>query len=335
MPDDEIQRELEFSLCDFADLDQYSEIFEACFGRTVGRRYFEWKYRQCPTGQVVAFQATHRGRVAAWYGLLPEQWTIGGAERLVYQSMDTMTHPDYQRRGLFSKLARMTYEHVGTQPDPYVMVGVPGPMSASGFDKLTWKRVGEYGAMFTAKPAVAFARRRNGDRSVTTRRPLEVTPVLNDFLTSARLDGAAATHFSGEFFQWRVFDSPARSSVVITAGRNNEIEGFVVGFRDHAGWAVVQCLHVTNADRYRPLTPILIDELMDTLGASKTYAWKPRTEHRLHALRATGFVENPTGKGPLTYKQPIISFTNIDDWSVNGVALDRETSFDFQPIMQD
>src|SRR5262245_18775163 len=86
-----------FKPVDEHSLERFTEMYEACFGLRVDRRYFQWKYLDNPAGRVVAYEALDGPKPAAFYGVIPESWTSQGQAQRLYQSMDTATHPSYQR----------------------------------------------------------------------------------------------------------------------------------------------------------------------------------------------------------------------------------------------
>src|SRR5690242_16349933 len=123
------QIDFEFKLVSTTNLMRFSEMAELSLGLKTSDKYFQWKYLDNPAGEVVAFEALHEGRPAAFYGVIPEFYTVKGERVKVYQSMDTMTHPDYQRRGLFTKLANMTYNYLVEKDGGVNLVGIPGSNS--------------------------------------------------------------------------------------------------------------------------------------------------------------------------------------------------------------
>lgn len=74
---------------------------------------------------------------AAFYGVIPCHFRINNTTILAAQSADTMTHPKHQRKGLFMRLARNTYE-VARQEGVQFIFGFPNQNSYSGFVKLNW-----------------------------------------------------------------------------------------------------------------------------------------------------------------------------------------------------
>jgi GNAT superfamily N-acetyltransferase len=76
---------------------------------------------------------------AAYYGVFPVITTSGGKKIMCAQSGDTMTHPHHRKRGLFTKLARKTYETAREEGFEFIY-GFPSPQAYPGFKhKLNWE----------------------------------------------------------------------------------------------------------------------------------------------------------------------------------------------------
>lgn len=80
---------------------------------------------------------TKSGIAAAYYGVFPVQIKTGDNVLLVAQSGDTMTHSDHRMKGLFVKLATLTYEVCKTKNIQFVF-GQPNKDSRAGLLKMGW-----------------------------------------------------------------------------------------------------------------------------------------------------------------------------------------------------
>ncbi len=331
--DDRIQRELEISQVtteDFADLGQ---LFEACFGQAVGERYFSWKFHHNPAGQVVAHKAMHEGRMVAFYGVIPEPWKANGIPFRAWQSMDSMTHPDYQRRRLFVTLAQKTYGMLAATDPDFLLVGLPGPMSYSGLvDRLGWRDAGTYPAMFTHQ---LFVRSRRASRPprMRIRRVFETLPEVAQYLRSRNTSLLLDTDLTPEFFQWRVFDNPTKRFLAFTIEERETIIGLCVALVDSAGWTIPFILDFHHPDDYERLTPFVLRDLLAVTRTSKIYAWVPRQTERHAGYRAAGLRTNPLGRGPMSYRQPLTVLSPT--WRIHGVDVTDPNAYDFQPLLQD
>jgi len=79
-----------------------------------------------------------------FYGVLPVIAIYQGKEIVIAQSADTITHPDYRKRGLFKILAEKTYE-LCSRSSIELLFGVPNYNSFSGFvNHLGWHETGRF-----------------------------------------------------------------------------------------------------------------------------------------------------------------------------------------------
>lgn len=130
--------------CDEMAYRDYVQLFAECFPGTekFSRDYLDWLYARNPDGQVVGFDAREDGRLAAHYVCIPARAQIGSEEVRVLLSLNTATHPDYQGKGLFTKLAELTYSEGAAQGYDCVY-GVANANSTPGFTrKLKFQLVG-------------------------------------------------------------------------------------------------------------------------------------------------------------------------------------------------
>jgi GNAT superfamily N-acetyltransferase len=119
---------------DAAALARYGELFKACFPMTdkFTPAYLDWLYVANPDGRAVGFDAWDGERLAAHYVCVPARAWVEGREVAVLLSLNTATHPDYQGKGLFTRLAAMTYE-AGQAAGFDGVYGVANANSTPGF----------------------------------------------------------------------------------------------------------------------------------------------------------------------------------------------------------
>jgi GNAT superfamily N-acetyltransferase len=119
---------------DAAALAQYGALFAACFpdASKFTPAYLRWLYADNPDGAAAGYDAWDGERLAAHYVCVPGMVCIGGQEVRVLLSLNTATHPDYQGKGLFTKLAALTYDSAREQGYDAVY-GVANANSTPGF----------------------------------------------------------------------------------------------------------------------------------------------------------------------------------------------------------
>lgn len=110
------------------------ELFLSAFHTHLDEDVFNKKYNTKALGHdVIGFIAVHTNTntAAAFYAVFPVKVLLNGKEVLAAQSGDTMTHPEHRRKGLFVKLATMTYE-VCRQASIALVFGQPNKNSYHG-----------------------------------------------------------------------------------------------------------------------------------------------------------------------------------------------------------
>lgn len=126
------------------DLESFSlmkELFKSAFQIDLSAADFKKKFYTKNVGhKVIGFIAMDiaTNTPAAFYGVFPVMLLINGKEVLAAQSGDTMTHKKHRKKGLFVKLAKITFEECHRQGIQLIF-GQPNKNSFHGFiNKLDW-----------------------------------------------------------------------------------------------------------------------------------------------------------------------------------------------------
>ncbi|MFY0477665.1 GNAT family N-acetyltransferase [Achromobacter marplatensis] len=93
-------------------LKSYSGLFARCFPPSAkfGMEGLNWLYTKNPAGNAVGFDAWEGDELAAHYVCIPTIVSFAGTHSKMLLSLNTATHPSFQGRGLFTKLAQATYD---------------------------------------------------------------------------------------------------------------------------------------------------------------------------------------------------------------------------------
>ena len=139
-------------------LGAYSALLNATFETDkFNAAALAWRYRDNPAGQVVGADAWDGERLAAHYVACPLEARIDGQTVRGLVSLNTATHPDYQGRGLFTKLAEAAYG-LGAAAGYAFVIGVANASSTPGFlRKLAFQDVGRLHAGVLARLPNGFA----------------------------------------------------------------------------------------------------------------------------------------------------------------------------------
>jgi GNAT superfamily N-acetyltransferase len=112
----------------------------------------EWLYRHNPEGGVVGMDAWAGDRLAAHYVTIPTRARVQGVEVRGLLSLNTATDPDFQGKGLFTRLASATYEAAAAQGFQFV-TGFANANSTPGFiRKLAFQNVRQLQAGLLVSP---------------------------------------------------------------------------------------------------------------------------------------------------------------------------------------
>src|SRR5262245_25021005 len=98
-----------------SDVDGILALRRACFGEADAARLqpaiWRWQFVDNPAGAGYVRLADHDGAVVGQYAAIPTRFQVNGngaapGERTFAMSCDTMTHPGYQKQGIFVTLAQ-------------------------------------------------------------------------------------------------------------------------------------------------------------------------------------------------------------------------------------
>jgi len=121
------------------DADAILKLFHLAFKRPLPRAFWEWRYLQGSEKPIIKLMFDGPTLIGH-YALNPLPFWLQGKKALAALSLTTMTHPAYQRQGIFTELAGAAYETAAAKGVAAVY-GFPNPNSEKGFfEKLNWMR---------------------------------------------------------------------------------------------------------------------------------------------------------------------------------------------------
>jgi GNAT acetyltransferase-like protein len=241
-----------------ADADGILALRRAVFGEVDQARLrpdvWRWQFVDNPAGAGFIRVADDAGTIVGQYAAIPTRFLVDGTERIFAMSCDTMTHPRYQKQGMFVTLARELYDDLAARHGVETVWGFPNDASHPGFvGKLDWFDVHVFPTMvkplrsapvlqrWVGSPALARAVGAVGDAAWRLVAPRARAPRRAEILPLVRFDerfdelwsrhrGLArviqvrdARHLEWRYLAARLFDYHAFE--VRVAGR---LEGFFV-----------------------------------------------------------------------------------------------------------
>jgi hypothetical protein len=127
--------------------------------------FIEKKYDTSIYSKVnIGYLAYDGENVSSYYGVFPIKMVYKNVEYLAAQSGDTLTHPNYQKKGLFTYLAKETYTLAEKEGIQFVF-GFPNKNSLPGFQKkLNWickHKMQEFSLTVNSLPVAELVSKKN------------------------------------------------------------------------------------------------------------------------------------------------------------------------------
>lgn len=270
--------------------------------------FFAWKHDENPFGPSPAWvAASPDGRLVGLRVFM--RWGFvdaGGDEVPVVRAVDTATHPDWQGRGIFTRLT------LGALPEladlgVRAVFNTPNDKSRPGYLKMGWSEVGRVPVgvrpgsvgslptMLRARTAAELWSEPTGvgERAVDL---LSDTDAVDRLLASCARPAGIATERSAEYLQWRYRFDPLRYRAVPVGG---SLEDGVVILRLRRRGAALECA----------VCEVLVPEGRRLAGVMGRIASASGADYELRCSRAVrglrdGFVPAPQ-LGPILTWRPV------------------------------
>jgi|694.fasta_scaffold03109_14 hypothetical protein len=320
-----------------SNLASLTELMKTCFNMKVGQDYFKWKYFDNPAGEIVAYSASSEGKIISYSGVIPELYWENGKVIKIYQAVDTLTHPDFRRHGLFKKLANMCYADIAQSEKAYIILAFPVPVSYDGFvNKLGWEKVFFwqfrfcYSFVFKAfslfpefkSTSLHFRSIQNIDSQITT-----YFSVRKSYFNLEKF-------FDAKTFQWKVLLNKHKKYEALGIYEANNLIGIAVFHLDspkscHLVWIdFIDQAHFNFASFKKT-----VHHLFALTKRRCIYTWSPTSNFQKRIFNRIGFLQNPFNKGPFKEKMPFIVL-NSNGNSETSLWKD-ESNYNFQGIILD
>lgn len=310
---------------------QIRKLFESVFGEELSADRWNWQYRDNRTDTIIITLAeAPNGDLVGQYALRPTWMKVGDDRCLGTLSLDTMVHPDYRRQGMFTKLARRTYE-VAAQRGIPLTYGFPNQNSYRGFvDKLDWVdlcgRIPVFAkvlnvrnvlsnriiskALLTAatllsRPSLAvFYRLRSGaelPRGYAVRRVSRFDERFNYFWEEVSAAYRILVARDGPYLNWRFVKNPTEEYSLLACERGNDIAGYVVlKCQEKFGLRIGLIVDILTGGGAQRINEALISQAVDRFQGEADLVTCLMLEHTMQAsaLRKNGFIMVPEGLFP-------------------------------------
>jgi GNAT superfamily N-acetyltransferase len=204
------------------DLPEVLEVLRLSLGEPPGltrnEALFAWKHLDNPFGRSLMLVAEEDGRIAGFRAFM--RWdlvTPDGVTLRCVRAVDTATHPDFQRRGIF-RLLTLAGIDLATEEGIDLIFNTPNEKSGAGYLTMGWHEVGTVGVMM--RPGIGLLR---GKRSQKEAKPTEaeLSVAAADrtaaFAFAERAPAGLRTPRSAQYLRWRFESHPTNRYVLATS----------------------------------------------------------------------------------------------------------------------
>lgn len=145
------------------DLPGVLQLLAAALGETEllqrTAELFRWKHVSNPFGESITLVAEADDRIVGLRAFM--RWELiepGGSTLRCVRPVDTATHPDFRRRGIFQSLTEAAVEDARRRGIDLIF-NTPNADSGAGYRKMGWIEVGPIGAMVRPRLSPEWLRR--------------------------------------------------------------------------------------------------------------------------------------------------------------------------------
>ena len=204
------------------DLPEVLEVLRLSLGEPPGltrnEALFSWKHINNPFGRSLMLVAIENERIAGFRAFM--RWDLvtpdGSTVRCV-RAVDTATHPDFQRRGIF-RLLTLAGIDLATEQGIDLIFNTPNEKSGAGYLTMGWHQVGTVGVMMRPGFRLLRGKRREGQKKPTH---AELSVAAADrtaaFAFAERAPVGLRTPRTAQYLRWRFESHPTNRYVLATS----------------------------------------------------------------------------------------------------------------------
>jgi hypothetical protein len=278
--------------------------------------FWKWKHWSNPFGKSIALVAASReGQIVGLRTFMRWQFQSGSKTLKAVRAVDTVTHPDFRRYGVFSSLTTKAIERT-RESNVDLIFNTPNDDVLPGYLKLGWNKVGFVRPWINILNPPRFAagiiRNRSSRKSLAQVAPQDffrdtVSPV-SEFLGKKDIveealrcrnkvnNGQLSTEQSLNYLRWRYSEFPKANYFVVHHRMNSDLSGFII-LRTNLRFGLKEIL-ISEMLLSKPdvrLASGLIRELKHCASADYLITFFPGGSFNRRAIVREGFFPVPLG----------------------------------------
>jgi predicted N-acetyltransferase YhbS len=290
-----------------SDLEAVLELMRRSLGETATLQrtaaMWRWKHLTSPFGPSYVRVACDGDKVVGMRAFMRWGFKAGGQRLRAVRAVDTATHPDYRRMGIFSRLTSQVVEDVRADGAHFIF-NTPNNDVLPGYLKLGWRQVARIHPMLKVLNypgfSIGLARRRlahPADRhlapelffreaptpvlSLLQQRP-GMERLLQQDVQSRGTSRSIHTQRSWDYLHWRYGQHPTIPYYAVFVQDNGYLQGCVI-FRTNTRYGMKEVVlsEMLLAEPREDLCNALLRRLRDSLRADYLITYfAPKSFHR-------------------------------------------------------
>jgi GNAT superfamily N-acetyltransferase len=227
----------------YEDRDEHAVLellTESLGGGPAGTRpaeFFRWKHLENPFGRSFMLVAEDAGRLVGLRAFMRWRFVFDGGKVRAARAVDTATHPEYQGRGIFTRLTLAALEELRGEVD--LIFNTPNEKSMPGYLKMGWEVMGTVPVSVRVRHPVRVVRGRRSVGNVpgatadipigamTAAEALQdaaLAPLLEDRVPSRGLE----TPRDLAFLRWRYGSAPLLDYRAVRLDSGGQLRGMAL-----------------------------------------------------------------------------------------------------------
>jgi len=204
------------------------------------KEIFEWVYEKNPYVQhLLAYLAVDRDKVVGFRGFIPQKFKVNDNFFRVIVPTNGTVHPDYRRKGIFTKLSEFSLDDISDISDMKLILSLsPNEAATKALKKAGYVPVGQRRKLYFLSILNFFKKTRDGlsNKNNTLLKEgdfqIEITDELKSEKISRLMEKYVEDHKltnvrDPDFYKWRFEESP-QDNIFIYCEKDNELLGYLV-----------------------------------------------------------------------------------------------------------
>lgn len=315
------------------DNSRFSELFRKCFKQEKDSSYFQWKYFDNPSGNIIGYEAIAKGKTIGSFGATPEFYNINGEKIKVFLCAEAMVAPRFWGKKLFEQMAIKLQEDIINSQEKTFIIGFPNKLSyVELVNNLHWQTViKECNYTFILHQYFHIRHPFISSKAVICTFT-ELNSELDNYFANFTTHASISKFFDAKTFQWKVFENQKNKYSVIGIKEDTKLIGICVYRKDTEKSCEISYINFKEDFQYKKYLPLFIKHIFTETSGRYIYTWKSEKGVLADAYKKTGFFVNKFSKGPFRDTFPIIIYKKDCDLPVDIADF---SNYEAQPILLD